>query len=477
MKKIVSLILIVGLITSCVSLQGCHKKDEISLTEKVDSKITAYKTDLEDSIETLNTNSKVCDYLSNWASAKGIDYTTDEYHNVIMKIETSESYASAPATVVICPYDAKQMQNSVAPMAIGMYLAKNNESTGRLKVIFTDNTGNRFSGVKKLSSKIIPKDSNIFCLSSNEKSYWAVHTGAGSSYRFTGDLHYTKPTKNKAFKITINGLPGGSPDASIGSYPNPVKRLGNLLAQFKTNALIYELADLHGGSAGGLYPESATATVVINEDDLEKFQKKIDKDIEHFNNHELDDYPDAEYKYEEVKMPKRVFTARSMDRFVSLLYTLLDGAYNRNTDNEELVSFTNIGKLRLNENTFTISATANSLSEDALKEIDKDYELICGLSDVTYHKDSTMPPWTGDEDSQFVTDVENAYNGFSNKKFSLREYIPVTTASYISRLEKESNVINLSVSGKGLNHYAGTILTFMMTQPHDEKKLNLNLNN
>lgn len=473
MKKTVSIILIMGLVFSCVFLQGCNKKDEISLSEKVDSKITAYKTDIEDSIETLNTSAKVCDYLSHWASAKGIDYTADDNNNIIMEIETSESYASAPPTVVICPYDSEQMQNSVAPLAIGMYLAKNNEATGRLKVIFTDNTGNRFKGIKTLSSKYIPKNSNVFSLSSNSKSYWAVHTGAGSEYRFTGDLHYTKPTKNKAFKITIEGLPGGTPDSSIGSYPNPIKRLGNLLAQFKTNALIYELADLSGGEAGGLYPESATATVVINEDDYEKFQKRIDKDIEKFNSHVVDDYENAIYKYEEVKLPKKVFTSQSMDKFVSVLYTLLDGAYNRDSDNEDLVSFTNIGKLSTNKDSFTISAVANSLSEEALKEIDNDYELICGLSDVKFDKNTFAMIWEGEDDSDFIKEVESCYNGYTNKKFSLREYIPVTQSSFINRIDKDFNLINLSVSGKGLDNYAGTILTFMMNQPHNEQKLKL----
>ena len=473
MKKIVSLVLIVGLVVSCFSLQGCKKKDEISLAEKVDSKITAYKTDLEDSIETLDSSTKVCDYLSHWASAKGIDFTQDDHNNIIMEIETSESYAQAPTTVVICPYDSLQMQNSVAPLAIGMYLSKNNEATGRLKVIFTDNTGNTFKGIRKLSSKYIPANSNVFCLSSNSKSYWAVNTGAGSAYEFTGDLHYTRPAKNKAFKITIEGLPGGVPDSSLGSYPNPVKRLGNLLAQFKTNALIYELADLQGGTSGALYPESATATVVINEDDFDKFEKRMDKDIEKFNNHILDDYPDAVYKYEEVKVPKKVFTAQSMDRFVSLLYTLLDGSYNRDSDSEDLQSFTNIGRLELKDDTFTISAIANSLSESALEDIDNDYQLICGLSDVSYRKTDSIPIWEGSEDNEFIAHVRDCYNEFTNKKFSLREYIPVTQASFVNEMDKDINLINLSVSGKGLDNYAGTILTFMLTQPHEEQKLKL----
>ena len=49
---------------------------------------------------------------------------------------------------------------------------------------------------------------------------------------------------------------------------------------FKTNSLIYELADIRGGESGNLYPRSASVTIVIDEDDMEKFQKRIDSAIE-----------------------------------------------------------------------------------------------------------------------------------------------------------------------------------------------------
>ena len=56
--------------------------------------------------------------------------------------------------------------------------------------------------------------------------------------------------------------------------------IGDLLAYFKTNSLIYELADIRGGESGNLYPRSASVTIVIDEDDMEKFQKRIDSAIE-----------------------------------------------------------------------------------------------------------------------------------------------------------------------------------------------------
>ena len=473
MKKLISIIAIIALLSSTFLLSGC-KDEEITLSEKIETKITAYKTDLEDSADTLDTPEKVVKYLSNWASSKGITYINDGHANLIMEIETSEAYVSAPPTVVFCPYDALQIQNSIAPLSIGMYLAKNNENTGRLKVIFYNNTGNNFDGLRALSKEYITDNSNVFCLSSNSKNIWSMNTGASSSYEFKGKLEYTAPTKNKAYKVTIAGLPGGVPDEKVGSYPNPIKRLGNLLAQFKTNALIYELSDFSGGSAGGLYPESATMTVLIEADDFDKFQKRIDKDIEKFNDKILEDYPDATYTYEEVSIPEQVMTADSMNAFVSLNYALLNGSYYRDEVEEKLISFTNIGSILLDSNSYTICAIANSRTKESLAEIDNNYQLICGLSDVAYKKTGSSELWSENTETQFAEQICEAYHAYSDKNMEFKDFVPVSSAPYARALNAKCNIVNLSVNEEKLEKYTGTLLTFMLQQPHEEQQMTFN---
>lgn len=473
MKRLISIISIIVLLGLVFLLSGC-KDDEITLPEKIETKITAYKTDLEDSADTLDSPEKVMKYLVNWASAKGINYIDDGNSNLIMEIETSEQYVSAPPTVIICPYDALQIQNSIAPLSIGMYLAKNNENTGRLKVIFFNNTGNKFEGIQALSDKYITDDSNVFCLSSSSKNIWSMNTGAGSSYEFKGNLEFTAPTKNKAFKVTIDGLPGGVPDEKVGSYPNPIKRLGNLLAQFKTNALIYELSNFSGGNAGGLYPENATMTILIEADDFDKFQKRIDKDIEKFNDSVLDKFPDATYTYEEVSIPDQVMTAESMNSFVSLNYALLNGSYYRDESDESLVSFTNIGSILLDSNSYTISAIANSRTKESLKEINNNYQLICGLSDVSYQKTESFPLWEESTETEFAQKISEAYNSYSDKTLEFKDYVPTSCAPYVRALNKKCNIVNLSVNNDKLEKYTGSILTFIMQQPHEETQMNFN---
>ena len=166
---------------------------------------------------------------------------------------------------------------------------------------------------------------------------WSAATGAKSVYRFTSPTAYTAPSKDATYRIRIKGLPGGVPDAKISSYPNPVKEIGDLLAYFKTNALIYELANVKGGDNAATYPKSAEATVVIDEDDFDKFEARMQTAIENFNEDYLENYPEVTYTYEEVPLPDRVMTEESLNQTVSLLYTLIDGVYFRDEE-ENLIS-------------------------------------------------------------------------------------------------------------------------------------------
>lgn len=86
-----------------------------------------------------------------------------------------------------------------------------------------------------------------------------------------------------AYKISISGLTGGTPDGRISSYPNPVKMFGDLLASFKTNSLIFELSSISGGNSSSSYPKNAEMVIVVSEDDVEKFTAKLDKAIEKFD--------------------------------------------------------------------------------------------------------------------------------------------------------------------------------------------------
>lgn len=467
MKKLISIVLIIAMLgTALFSMTGCGQ-DEENLSSKITEKLMAYQTDLEDSKASFKSNADIRDYLTGWAKVKGIEATVDSHDNVIMSIKSSKKYKDADPAVILCTFDAKQFDKCIIPMSIALYLAKNNESTGKLNVIFASENNHDFSGIRTLNNKYFTDKSKVFCLNNGQKNMWSTKTGARSTYEFTNDISFTAPTGDKAYKIKIKGLPGGIPNAKISSYPNPIKEIGDLLAYFKTNALIYELADVHGGVSGNVYPRSASATVVINEDDFDKFQSRMEKAIENFNDSHLEDYPEMTYTYEEVPLPDKVLTQECLNEFVIVLYTLIDGVYYKD-DDKNLVSITSIGSISCKDNTCVVTAVGNSLSLTNLKEIDTTYSTICGLSNIRYKKTDGQRNWFAIEDKKFYQDIAKAFSDYSDKDIEFKDCVPATNASYAYQKNNHADIINVTVNEDRMERYTGTIVTFLLNQLHTD---------
>ncbi len=190
--------------------------------------------------------------------------------------------------------------------------------------------------------------------------------------------------------------------------------------------------------------------------------------IENFNDDYLEDYPEATYTYEEVNLPKRVMTEESLNDTISLLYTLIDGVYYKDED-DNLISISSIGSMKEKDGVYTISATANSLSESVLSEIDNQYQIICGLANANYKKVSSQDGWQSDADSDFARAIIKAFRDYANAQMEFKDCVPSTNTSYVYEKNKNCNIINISFNEDKLERYTGTILTFLLNQPHTEE--------
>ena len=476
MKKKTALILAALLALSSFALSGCKSSEaapEETLTSKIEDKAMAYRTDLMDSMATLTDNSKVRDYLLSWAKSKSVEVTSDANGNVFMTVPASESYKYAPPTVVVCQYDASSAASGISDyipaMSTGLYLAKNASGYGELTVMFCPENQRDFSGISKVNSKYFPDDAKVFCLNPGSRQMWSFNSGGMSSYTFTGDVAYTAPAGDVAYTVSIQGLSGGIPDSGISGYPNPIKELGNLLASLKTNAVIFELAGISGGSCASLYPEGATATIVVDSGYVDKLETRLNSAIEKFTEKYGEDHPDMTYTFQQVEMPGKVFTKDSLNDFISTLYTLIDGVYLRD-ENDDLISITNLGVLSCSGSTWSASAVANSLTEESLADIDMTYEAICSLADIKYEKTGEHAGWSADSESDFAASVAKAFKDYSDADMTYRDCVAATAAPRIYEKNPNCSLVNVMMNESKIERYTGTIVTFMEDLPHSEEE-------
>ena len=153
-------------------------------------------------------------------------------------------------------------------------------------------------------------------------------------------------------------------------HPNPLLNINSILANFKTNGLLYDLAEFKGGTSSDSYGTRASAVVVISRSDAESFEKCLDKAIAKFDRKWGDLEEGYEFSYEQTDMPSRVMTPESASDIVSLFYTMISGVYLTDEDTDETVAYTNIGRLSIKNSVASVRIKAASKSYPTLTEMD-----------------------------------------------------------------------------------------------------------
>lgn len=461
MKKKLLLIMAMSLGLS-IFLCGC-KEDLPSLEDVITEKVGAYKTDILDSSSTIDSLSKAESYLVHWAKTKGIKHHVDESGNVIMEVSPSAGYENAPKTVVLVPYDGLNFAAGADSMASALYLAKNT-SYGPLTIIFTGENDHNFSAIEGIDKKYFEDSPNVFMLGNGSRALIGTASGAASFYQYSTPVTTKETSGDVAIQISISGLPGGYIDSKISSYLNPVKELSSLLASFKQNVYIYDLASFSGGTktevGSNLYPQFAQITIVVSKDDLTKFENRLTSEKEDFLYKYAKDYPDAKYEFTHVEVPTTVLRDESKNKIVSLSYTLLSGTYSLNED-EQMVALNSLTYAGLSEDAFEIDSLAYSTSVDILNEIDTMAANIAALSDVSFKKTMSIPSWVGSSDSSFAKNFATSYKTFVKKDLEYADNIAPTYGYYIHQLSSKSKMLTLKYNENHLLDYTGAIVTYL----------------
>lgn len=475
-KKLLIIIAAVIVIICCIAgglfYFGLNGDKEPSLEEIIDEKLAAYETDLADSLESMETNDDVASYLINWGKNKKINVSQDSSGNVIFSVRAAEENKNGQPCVIICGYDAKNMGEYTEPMAVALTVAKNGQQNCKYKVVFCPEDYGKKTGAENLSADLFSDNPRVFYLGKSGTSKATQVTGGFRQYELYEKLKYTVPDFDKAYKIKIKNVPSEVMGSKMGSKPNPIKTIGNLLANFKSTSMLFEVSSFYGGSSASAIPSSAGITIVINSSDASKFEDKMDKAIEKFMDKYSEDYPEIEYTYEETDMPSNVLTKNETDNIVSLMYTALNGVYNKDDDGN-VVAVTNIGKISSKDGMLKIAVAAMSYSSEYLEEITESYRTISGLCNVNYDCTEKKGIYNGDglgKNVAMMKSFEKAFADFTDgselKNQKAVEYTPLTV---LAEKNENMSLMYIGVTEKTKEKYAGSLVTFMDMGAEDEE--------
>lgn len=452
-------------------------KKEDDLSEKIQSKVEAYQTDLHDSSAVQNSNSSVKEHLVNWAKSKGVRYTSDKHGNVIMEVPSSKKYKKADPTVILCPYDTSQFNHYETALTSALYIVKNNEKTGKLTVIFSPVKSRNLSAVKTINNKYFSGNhTKIFVLNGGQKAQISLNSAYGSSYRFTQKISRTKPKFKTTYQISYSGFEGGIPSTDVNSTINPIDTLCGILSSLKNRNIGYELAFINGGDIGNYYPQSASMTLTVDPDDESDLKAYLDKQVEKkkkSNEKRNKDNP-AVFQYKKVeKKPTSVISKNSLNKFINFMYTSLDGEY-RSSDgdnNDEIRSITSVTGLRTGPRSISILACASSLDRDTLTEIDSGEKTLAHLSSLNFRKTASVPAWKApSSNTDFTNAVKKAYKNFNNTSITYTDAVTPTPNAWILDKNRDAEIISVTVTEDIGTEITGCIITYLQDEIKTDKK-------
>jgi dipeptidase D len=233
-----------------------------------------------------------------------------------------------------------------------------------------------------------------------------IAMGCAGGIDITAEKSYstTKPTGNKAYKISVKGLRGGHSGIDIHKgFGNANKMMNRLLFALQTKV---QIAEIDGGSLRNAIPRESNAIVVTDTDISAAFRQVKDEIFEEYRKIE----PILEILLEETNMPTTVMAADEQAALIKTIYTIHDGVFRMSPDIEGLVETSNnLARVLIKDGQIKVLSLTRSATE--VGKMDMANQVKCGLEmggfDVTL--DGSYPGWKPNPDSKILKVLQNVY--------------------------------------------------------------------
>ncbi|MBQ0078768.1 MAG: hypothetical protein KBS66_02605 [Eubacterium sp.] len=395
MKKILTLMVAICM-ASVMFLTGCASgnSEEGALDEILEETYTGLTGTFSDDSANF---SMVEDYVSSWAKAHDIEVVATGKHCMVLKNKATEGIKADKLALHVA-VDTNDMTSSTQPLAVALTSLVGPEEHGTLKLIITETTAEGFLGSEVLADKHIAKMNELISINQRKKPDLKI----GGSYAFDAKLHrkveYQEPTYTNAYEIKMTIENYKDSFDYTAKYPNPIDIVGSYLATNQSSGKLFQLASFDCKVSECGTPYSATAVVVIDDNNVESMKKKFDKAFEKLEKKCDKIEADFVYTMSETTLPEKVLTHESSASIISMLYTIDTGIFYQDEESGDIISANAISNIKLKGSNFTLNMTGRSKTADSLKEMNSALRTTAGLCDVDYEPSEVYTTWKSNED-------------------------------------------------------------------------------
>ena len=273
-------------------------------------------------------------------------------------------------------------------------LSSNTIEHPTIEALFTIDEETGMTGAMGLKGGILSGD---ILLNLDTEEDDEIDMGCAGGIDVTAERNYqeeTTPSKTIAFEIKIKGLQGGHSGMDINKgFGNANKIMNRLL--YHSNALVkIRIVKINGGNLRNAIPRESFSTIVVDENEKEKFLFELNNLIglikEEFKTLE----PNLIIDISNSEIPKKVMNLETQNIFLKSIYATLNGVYRMSPDIPNLVETSNnIAKISLGNGKINVGCLTRSSYESSKNDLTNALTSCFELAGFKVELSGSYPGW------------------------------------------------------------------------------------
>jgi dipeptidase D len=390
---------------------------------------------------------EISNYLVKFAKNNNLEYYQDDFLNVIIKKPGTKGYENSPTVIlqghmdIVCeksesinhdflkePLKLRVQgdfvkatettlgaDNGIAVAYALAILASDNIEHPPIEVLITTEEETGMGGAANLDGSML--DGKILInIDSEEEGELLTSCAGGVRSKVKLPINWVELQSDyKYVSIKIKGLKGGHSGMEIVKGRGVASKLLGRVLFDVANDIDFYLADIKAGAKMNAIPRNAEATLLINDIEVNKVSKLVDKWNEIFKNElkGIDDQVLLEMSILEGKS-KKVFSKKTRNKVLNILMAMPQGVQTMSNDICGLVqSSTNLGVVSTQANSIMFESAVRSSVGTLKDEITNRIKVIAKSNGAKQTLESSYPEWQYKKDSYirdlFVSVYEKTY--------------------------------------------------------------------
>lgn len=399
-----------------------------------------YFAEISDIARGSGNTAKIANYLVDFAKKNKLNFTRDEFNNIIIvkrsinqkydaialqshidmvyvkKDKSSKDLTKEGIELFIDGNYLKAVDTSLGAddgigVALMLSLLDSTEILNRdIYCIFTADEEVGMIGARNIDLSVVSAKKMIN-LDSEEQNIITIGCSSGNHIEFVKKLKYCEVLSGTIIRIHFCGGSGGHSGIDITKCRANANSIVIRLLYDLHKLFDLKLKEISGGTFDNVIPGECFAEIVVDDANVNECIKYINE----YNNTLKDEYKNSDNKIciscdTEMFNDEKVIDNINTNEIIECIYSLPNGIIDMNSDFEDIPDTSlNLGKIKIADNSIIISYLIRSSIESKNEYITKKVSCICEKYGFYAIKSNSYPEWRYDLNSALLLDLKKLY--------------------------------------------------------------------